>query len=71
MWGERIVALHITPLGPGDANCDGEINNADVDALIGRLFAPGCSGADVNVDGVVSAADLPLMLQLLGGGELL
>jgi hypothetical protein len=48
----------------GDANCDGVRDDADVEALVDRLFvAPppgttGCRQADVNADGRVSSADL-------------
>jgi hypothetical protein len=55
-----------TPAGPGDANCDGRIDQADVDALIHRLFVPGCPDADVNGDERVTAADLPLLIEDLG-----
>lgn len=55
-----------TPAGPGDANCDGHIDVADVNALIDRLFEPGCAAADVNQDGHVSASDLVQLFKLLG-----
>lgn len=55
-----------TPAGPGDANCDGRIDESDVNALIHRLFAPGCPAADVNGDERVTAADLPLLIENLG-----
>lgn len=41
----------------GDADCNGQFD-ADAGAILARLFASGCIGADVNVDGVVGAADL-------------
>jgi hypothetical protein len=50
---------------PGDANCDGVIDAADLQALTERLFSPGCEGADVNQDGAVTAADLPSLVTLL------
>jgi len=52
------------PAGPGDANCDGRIDRSDLDALLARLFAAGCAGADANDDGAVSAADLPRMIKV-------
>jgi len=58
-----------TPAGPGDANCDGRINAADLNALIDRLFAPGCAAADVNEDGRVTASDLVQLLKLLGASH--
>ena len=43
----------------GDANCDGHIDTADLDAVAFAIFEGGaCPAADVNADGVVSAADL-------------
>jgi hypothetical protein len=48
----------------GDANCDGVRNDADVDALVDRIFgvappgSPECRQADVNSDSRVSAPDL-------------
>lgn len=54
-----------TPIGPGDANCDGRIDADDIDAVIARLFGPGCGGADVDGDGVVTASDLLLLIQML------
>jgi len=55
-----------TPLF-GDVNQDGAVNAADVNALIGALFASAPPlEADVNGDGVVSVADLTALLQLLG-----
>ena len=53
------------PAGPGDANCDGRIDRNDLAALLARLFAAGCDGADVNEDGAVTAADLPRMAHVL------
>lgn len=47
---------------PGDANCDGVINEYDLQALADDMFGePHCDGADAdaNRDGMVSAADFP------------
>lgn len=63
---EVTVILHSEPPAPGDANCDGRIDGTDVAALISRLFAPGCRGADVDQDGRVVAADLVLLVELVG-----
>lgn len=54
-----------TPAGPGDANCDGRIDANDIDGVITRLFAPGCSGADVDEDGSVTVSDLVLLIQAM------
>jgi hypothetical protein len=56
-----------TPAGPGDANCDGRIDDADVLGVFRAVFAPSCSAADVNGDGVVNAADVTAVIQLLQG----
>ena len=63
---------------PGDLNCDGAINGADIDAFfvaIGdahRYIAlyPGCnvSNADMNADGIVNGADIDPFFLCLGGG---
>lgn len=53
------------PAGPGDANCDGRFDTLDLGALAARLFADGCSGADANGDGRVTAADLPRTVRLV------
>jgi hypothetical protein len=43
---------------PGDADCDGVIDSVDFRAVVAAIFDPtGCPGADVNVDGGISAAD--------------
>lgn len=55
----------------GDINCDGAVDGQDVTALTARLFGdtdsngPDCTEPDTNGDGVVSAADLVGVLQLL------
>jgi hypothetical protein len=47
---------------PGDADCDQDVDESDLPALLRRLFSelfrPGCKGADTNGDGVITAADL-------------
>src|SRR6185295_3065722 len=50
----------------GDANCDGTVDDADLTALISRIFAPQeCGQADPNLDGVTSAPDLMGEIDLL------
>lgn len=56
-----------TPAGPGDANCDGRIDDADVLGVFRAVFVPDCTAADVNGDGIVNAADVTAMLLLLQG----
>lgn len=55
------------PFDPGDANCDGMINEADIDGVISNLFDPRCSAADVDRDGRVAANDVLLVVQLVAG----
>jgi hypothetical protein len=50
-----------TPAGPGDTNCDGRLNDADVLTVIARIF-DGVSGC---LDRGVSAADIPWTIQQL------
>lgn len=46
------------PGRPGDANCDGIVNAADLAAIESAIFeGTTCAGADVNVDGAITAAD--------------
>ncbi len=55
-----------TPLpDPGDANCDGYVDEADVSAIVFQMFQPWCEGADVNSDGMMSAADIVLLMEML------
>ncbi len=56
-----------TPLGPGDANCDGVIDEADIDGVVRRIFEPGCSAADVDGDGRVTVVDLLLIVKMVAG----
>lgn len=54
-----------TPSGPGDANCDGMIDLNDIRGLVRALFAPGCSGADVDGSGDVRVNDLLQLNRIL------
>jgi hypothetical protein len=50
----------------GDADGNGSVTAADLDALIHAIFSSTYPpGADVNADGVVTAADIPALLGLL------
>jgi len=60
-----IVPVREVVLLPGDADCNGVVEPADLPALMAAIFADGCAGADVNADGAFSAADLPALLPLL------
>ncbi len=60
-----------TPAGPGDANCDGRIDTADLLALsraiFDRVLENECPVGDANQDGKIDAADYPnLVRRLLG-----
>jgi len=51
---------------PGDANCNGVVDDGDMEALIVAIMQhPLCAGADANGDGRVSAPDLSAELLLL------
>jgi hypothetical protein len=62
----------------GDVNCDGLVNNGDIDAFVLALtdapaYAatyPGCDilAADVNGDGLVNNGDIDAFVALLTGG---
>ena len=65
------LALALTTLGAnaalrGDVNSDGEINIADVNALIDMILS-GNSGktGDVNLDGEVNIADVNAVINLI------
>jgi hypothetical protein len=51
----------------GDANCDGSVDQGDFDALVSGLFGidNGCAGLDVNGDGLISAADMVALIEVL------
>ena len=51
----------------GDTNCDGTVDQADFDSLLSALFGGGgeCAGLDVNGDGLISAADVVALLEIL------
>ena len=59
------VSRAIADTPPGDANCDGAVNSADLSAVVDAIFNGGCAGADVNGDGRVTGADLPAEVKLL------
>ena len=56
-----------SPYGPADINGDGEINIADVNALIDIILSLETSpqSADLNADGEVNIADLNTLIELL------
>lgn len=64
-----LVAASVANAGPllGDTNCDGEVDQADFDSLVAGLFGgeSECPGLDVNGDGIVSAADVVALLEVL------
>ena len=55
----------------GDVNNDGEVNIADVNAVIDAILSNGSAGScDVNGDGEVNIADVNAVIDIiLGGGE--
>ncbi len=68
------AVLSITAFPPGDMNCDGLVNAADiggfVDAIVGSYDVPGCSAqqADTNGDGAVNAGDIESFVAAVIGG---
>ncbi|HYD49096.1 MAG TPA: FG-GAP-like repeat-containing protein, partial [Terriglobales bacterium] len=52
------------PVEPGDANCDGSVDDLDGYAIIEQLFLNSCEGADINGDGMVSSADIVLFYMI-------
>lgn len=63
----RTPIITTTPLGPGDANCDGRIDEADIAGVIQNVFEQTCSTADVDGDGRVLANDVLLVVQRVVG----
>lgn len=49
----------------GDVNADGEINVADVNAIIDAIFNNDISIADVNGDGEVNIADVNAVISII------
>ena len=56
----------VPPIITGDVNCDGEINIADVNAVIAVILMDDMTpGADVNGDGEVNIADVNAVIDLI------
>src|SRR4029450_1224144 len=51
----------------GDTNVDAEVNQGDFQPLVAGVFGDdnGCPGLDVNGDGVISAADVVTLVEVL------
>ena len=63
------LSLAVAVLGsefpPGDADCDGSVDERDERALVAAVFnGSDCASADVNEDGEFCAADLPALMRL-------
>ena len=77
-WGENIGWVNLDHASvfvgfgapcPGDTNGDGQVNFADLNAvltLFGAAGEPGFAGADLNSDGVVNFLDLNTVLTHFG-----
>ena len=75
-WGTWIGSFAVTP-PRGDLNCDGVVNNFDIDPFVMTVAAPdayalaypNCDAtlADCNEDGVVDLFDVDAFVPLLGG----
>lgn len=71
------ATLHVNPDVPGDLNCDGYVNNFDIDAFVLDMIDmdlyvrtyPGCSPwkGDLNQDGEVNAFDIDPFVDLIVG----
>ena len=73
-YGEGNTANHIiisrTSKIRGDVNSDGEVNIADVNALISMILGNGSyAGADVNGDGEVNIADVNAVISIILFGD--
>ena len=71
-WGPTITLRFVKgelppePGTPGDVNGDGEVNIADVNALIDKILSQsGDEGCDVNKDGEVNIADVNAVIDLI------
>ena len=54
----------------GDVNCDGEVNIADVNAIINVILGDGSNAfADVNADGEINIADVNVVINIILGGD--
>jgi len=52
--------------GRGDLNSDGTVDELDVEVLIEEIYAEApIPGADINLDGAVTAADVPALVVLI------
>ena len=73
-YGEGNTADHIiisrTSKIRGDVNGDGEVNIADVNAIISMILGNGnYAGADVNLDGEVNIADVNAVINIILFGD--
>ena len=65
MWMDRQLD-YVPEAGPGDLNGDGEVNIADVNALIEYVLAGSADRvADINGDGEVTVADINALIGMI------
>jgi dockerin type I repeat protein len=71
-FSAAIVLVLLAPMAradsPGDANCDGSLDQMDLATVVGALFGDAdaeCQATDVNGDGRLSGADLVALTRLL------
>ena len=56
----------VTPSLTGDVNCDGEINIADVNALIEMILSDNLApNGDINNDGEITISDLNMLIDII------
>ncbi len=69
MWMDRQLD-YVPEAGPGDMNGDGEVNIADVNALIEYVLAGSADRvADINGDGEVTVADINALIGMILAGD--
>jgi hypothetical protein len=77
LTGRSVATFIWKKYTPGDLNCDGHIDGADVAPFVAALLDatqytsqyPGCDilAGDLDGDGIPSVGDIPLFVQLLLG----
>jgi len=66
-WENFVNIIEEIVIDSGDVNADGEVNVADVNAVIDAIFTNDISIADVNCDGEVNIADINAVISIILG----
>ena len=65
---DDFILRYIDLIVTGDVNLDGEVNIADVNAIIDRILSnTEDSNADVNGDGEINVADVNAIINIIQG----